>query len=696
MKRYLMTVAVGLGAAALAGPAWAQELTPQEELGEGKAVVRLNAAELIETKNTMEILTQADMERKTATNLFDALRGEPGITFQEAGMGRNNTRMIRIRGFNQSQIKIVLDDIPVSTNWRREYDLGRFSVWDLESVEISKGYSSTLLGGVSGMGGVVNMRSARPQKELEFKALYRNYFDREFGDEGREMGASVGTKQDQFFLKASAYKIKKDYLMLPDGVKDYSADKDGKQKDYHNDDTQINLMAGWTPTEDTELMVGYFKHDGEKGGFWGPTGTSKTYTIEWPDWNTERTYMTFSAKPTDKSYLKANAYYEEHQDTVKRYVNGAPPPPPPGNRSDYTWSKKFDDKTYGGRLEYGYAFNERHKLAVSATYRNEKHKENLSFSGDPYYDADVSTYDLGAEYTYKPIEPLSLVLGAAYREQKTDKVDYYDAGGTNRWYKINKKPTYDALDYQFGAFYDLTDQHEIHFTYARKTNIPPQRDLFSWNSSRWNNYGIWAADWLKPEKADHFELGYKGDINDWLELTGAFFYSRVHDLIGNRTLASGATVSANVGKVDYSGFEAGFKAISTDWLTLGGNVSHLITKPRSAISDKELIDMRPEWTAQLYAVITPVESLSIIPTLYASGSGSYYDDNFDETIIYSGYATMDLKALYDVTEWCALEVGVQNLFDANYRAGAPGQHQNSTSKYYQPGRTFFLGAQFNY
>ncbi|MDR1045486.1 MAG: TonB-dependent receptor [Candidatus Adiutrix sp.] len=698
MKRNLMVLAA---AVLLAPPASAWAQNAQNGSEEEAVTVNLEAAELVETKTTMEVLTQEDMARKTATNLWEALKGEPGLWLENSGgTNQRNEQFIGIRGLDQNRIKIVLDGLPVSTNWRGEYDLGRFSIWDIETVEISKGYSSTLIPGYRGLGGVINMRSARPTKELDFKAMYRHYFDRKFGDQGYEYGASVGTRQEKFFLKASYQAISQDYWMLPSGVTTPQSDRDGKLPDLYNEDSQINLMAGWTPTEDTELMVGYFKHEAEKGSYY----STANQTGYWPQWDTERLYSTFTAKPTDNSYLKANAYYEEHKDTVYRFINGVVPPwgPNPSPSSDYSWPKKFDDAAYGGQLEYGYTFNERHKAAVSLSYRKEEHDEKLAFDGSPWRKSEVSYYELGGEYTYKPIDPLSLVFGAAYREQHTDAVSTYIYSNANpggQWDHATKKPTYDAFDYQFGAFYDLTDEHEIHFTYAHKTSFAPQRTLYNWDNTL-SNAGLFPPTWIKPEEADHFEIGYKGDISGRLELSGAVFYTKVRNLIGTyNVMVNNApyATNGNVGRVDYSGVELGLKAVASEYLTFGGSVSHLLSKRKSVYSgDADMVSLRPEWTMYLYAEISPIEDLKIIPSLYASAKGVFIDrtDNYAQRVAYGGYSTVDLKALYNLTENFTLEVGAQNLFDKKY-TGTSTITGNSRETW-RPGRSFYAGLQISY
>ncbi len=159
--------------------------------------VQLDNVTVTDRFDTTTYLTQTDFERKTANTLWEAVRGVPGV-FQGESAGRGENT-ITIRGSSRYQIGMYVDDIPVATAYRNEWSADNALLFDLESVDIAKGFSSPLLGSNNGLAGTINLKTAKPVKELDFKAKYTNYFDSHANDQGRLMGLSLGTRQEKFF-----------------------------------------------------------------------------------------------------------------------------------------------------------------------------------------------------------------------------------------------------------------------------------------------------------------------------------------------------------------------------------------------------------------------------------------------------------------------------------------------------------------
>jgi len=702
MRKYLLLPCVAMALATLAAsPSSAQNAAQDTNSDNGPIVsVELGAAELIETKTTMSVITQEVMERKNADNLSQALRMEPGIQMTGNGVGFRGSSFVNIRGFDSGRIGMFLDGIPLANAWGREFDLARISTWDMDSIEISKGYSSVLIGGVNNLGGVIDIQTAKPENPFEFKAMYKNQFDRELDDMGREFGAAIGTRQDKFYFKTSYFHKKQDFFTPSAKSEPVPGDKKGGRRSRSDTkDQQVNLMAGWTPTEDVDIMIGYFWHDAEKNSSqsWSAPGSAESRKFYWPDWNTERVYLTANIAPTENSYFKGTIYYDKHKDTLWAWDAAG--------SLLYNFGSIYDDKGWGTHLEYGYTFNERHKLALAANYRADEH-ERESYSGTMIEDLEGYNYDFGAEYTYKPAEPLTLTAGLSYAKKVGRSFSYQSVNrsdgkpSSTPKAKARNKPEHDALNWQLGAFYNLTPEHEVHFTYARKTNLPSYQQMYDQvrvipkaGTSR-------LAVEIDPEVADHFEVGYKGDINSWLQLSANFFYSRVSDIIATNPdyLMNGDNPNfaryANVGNADFSGYELGLQAIASKWLTIGGNLSYLRTHRRSqstGVSDIDgdindwVID-KPKFMTNAYLVITPVEEWKIIPSLQAVDGR--YDADGDK--ILSGFARVDLKTTYDLTENITLQAGVENIGDVDYG------YSGTTSGGYiyienQPGRNYYLG-----
>lgn len=626
--------------------------------------VYLDTVELIEKKDTIERITQSDMERKNASNLWEALKGASGVNLQYTGSNRNNSHA-SIRGLSDTSICIYLDGIPVATTWRQENDYSRISTFDLESIEISKGYSSTLLG-TGGMADVINMRTAKPTRDFEVKAKYTNHFDRSVNDQGQGYGLSVGTKQELFYLKGSFYQEEQRYFKLPSGFES-TAYESGPRR-YNSDwrDRKYSFIAGVTPSEDVDIYMGYSNQDAKKG-FPANIYDGSRYA-RWPKWNSERVFLNADAKLTDKAYVKGGVYYDKHKDE-SRYSTLANP-----SVLDTSFSGIYDDYAYGGRLEGGYAFNDMHQLALSGAYRIDSHKrKNLEVAGmanpgKTVDDVKDNVIDLGMEYTLKPIDPLTFVFGVAYTDVKTKHV-HLDMTNKNL---VGSKPSYDAFNWQIGTFYDVTPDDEIFFTMAKKTRMPTMRERYS----NGRNVADPTNHTLKPEKAMHYELGYRGTFDNAYKLKTSVFYSDVKDLIDSD---SNRFYRNMKDKIEFYGAELSLEAMFNRYVTIGASVNYLDWKNKTGF---ERLTNRTHASGSFYGVVSPLDNLSFVGRV--DSSTHWWDSDTQDM---GGYADVSLKAVYDVNKNFTVEMGAENLLDKQY------QYDYG---YPVAGRSYFAGMTMNF
>ncbi|CAM3983858.1 TonB-dependent siderophore receptor [Bordetella tumulicola] len=116
-------------------------------------------AALIDTPQTVNIITRREMNERGVTSLAQAVRYTPGVFAQ---YGDNDVRYdwLTVRGFTPSR---YLDGLLLPFG-SRGYSQPRIDTYGLERVEILKGPSSGLYG-QSAPGGLVNMTSKRPTAE---------------------------------------------------------------------------------------------------------------------------------------------------------------------------------------------------------------------------------------------------------------------------------------------------------------------------------------------------------------------------------------------------------------------------------------------------------------------------------------------------------------------------------------------------
>jgi iron complex outermembrane receptor protein len=116
--------------------------------------------------------------------------------------------------------------------------------------------------------------------------------------------------------------------------------------------------------------------------------------------------------------------------------------------------------------------------------------------------------------------------------------------------------------------------------------------------------------------------------------------------------------------------------------------------------EKNLTDA-PKWQGSLYAVIRPIENLSVIPQLdFSSKFYNNSDPNPTSQLaggnpprttpispVSPGYVLANLKVSYELNEHLTFDVGVKNMFDQTYYY----------SWYYpEAGRSYYAGITTRY
>lgn len=152
-----MRLRVALAALLLASPALAEDPAPLEAQVQGPrradpgTVVTVVDAPRIERMGTPSVATA--LERLPAINGGSGMRGE---------------RIFTLRGFDQRQIAVFVDGIPVSVPFDGQIDLDKIPVDLVSRVAVVKGATS-LLYGPNGLGGAVSITTREPTPRLSLR-----------------------------------------------------------------------------------------------------------------------------------------------------------------------------------------------------------------------------------------------------------------------------------------------------------------------------------------------------------------------------------------------------------------------------------------------------------------------------------------------------------------------------------------------
>jgi outer membrane receptor for ferrienterochelin and colicins len=168
-----------------------------------------------------EVITRTQIEQLGVRDLGQLLQQHPGVemVYTNRGVG------IRLQGLDPEYVLVLIDGQRVAGRAGTITDVTRFSLRDLERVEIVKGPAAALYG-ADAVGGVINLITRRPQRELELSlramggGFQNGSRDVPLGSEA-DVRAHVGSKLGPFELRGGAgFRHRSPFDRNPDNVAD--------------------------------------------------------------------------------------------------------------------------------------------------------------------------------------------------------------------------------------------------------------------------------------------------------------------------------------------------------------------------------------------------------------------------------------------------------------------------------------------
>jgi iron complex outermembrane receptor protein len=642
--------------------------------------VTLEEIEVRAVKQTGDVITQEDMRRDGAKDLWEAVRYTPGVIL--SGGGQRNESNFTVRGFGVDSIPIIVDGIIVANPYRGTGDAARLLTEDMESIVVHKGYSSTLLG-ANTMGGAIVMRALKPKKALEASYKAQIEFDSIYKYSANAQTAKLGTRQRLFYLNGVFQYRDIDHFRLPDSFEPTGINPQGRGERLWSDsiDRKYTLTAGFTPIDELDVWLAYVSENADKGFSPPEVYLQRDYFIwEWPVWKRESTSLN-AAYDDGKLSFNALAYYDKYDNRMFEYYNWI----------SYVYgihrpASDYDEYTKGVRLSAGWEINSSNRVEGSFIFREEDHKGLTG--GVTGVHVNEETVSFGIEYQTATFDDFTFSAGLGYdmlspREFWGSNNDFAIWVGNNNF--VVRTEDMRLYTWQAGVFYDLTENHELHFTYARKNHFPSMSQRYSTRFGR-----TLPNPELGAEMANHFELGYKGNIGKALRVTAAVYYNASLDTIANVSLpnpdnpSAAADFSRNLDNTAFYGFEFTSAYYPNDLIGLGAVFSLNKYSIGHSESGVETLSYFPEVTANAYMEITPTDSVKIIPRAEYVGK-RWTDTAGDEEL--SDYLLINLKAVWEAGEHFTVSAGAENIFDRYYEI---------RKHFPMSGRTFFLSAEAKY
>ncbi len=613
------------------------------ELGEIVVTANIGVSNLATT--VTEVSTE-DIIKRGAQTAADALEMIPGVDVQQGG----KNAWVFLRGFDQEDIKVLIDGVPAYQNYDKVVDLSLIPVDSISKITVTKGASSVLYG-ANTFGGVINIITKKGSKEPEGELTVS------IGDKNDTRNAifNYGGSAGKFNYWLTASRRKSDGFELSDDFVPTSYEDGGTRdlSDYNM--TTISSKIGLEPNDETKLYISFDYHNNEKGI---PTSENRYWTYtKWDQWHLN---FVGEKKYSDMITSRARFYYVSHKDTIEDVWPGAYP----DDVSKWFETSSYDDNTKGAEVQTSFDFGTKLIVTLGLNYVNDNHKqqdyfdaevdpENIGFQPEQEYEAETYTVALEDQIRLMA-NKLSFVFGASY--------DYYKP---KKAYIAEDIPdSTDSFNPQAGIVYDVTDNSSLHGSVGKKIRFPRLKELYSTMAG--------GNPDLDPQKTTAYEIGADHYFTQSLKASAAYFYNDLTDLI-ERVGRGRDRHYANVGKATIEGIEFASDYVVTDNLRFGSSYTYL-----SAFDDTNKVRLldRPRHKIGFDARY----NYSILYTsLQASYNTGAYTENADEEIVGSpGYFLMNASVEIDLTSQMKEDIIIKdasifikgnNLFDKYYYEG---------------------------
>lgn len=327
-----------------------------------------------------------------------------------------------------------------------------------------------------------------------------------------------------------------------------------------------------------------------------------------------------------------------------------------------TGGSYYDAETTGGSIQLQSTRWQNQVIKLQYTLKDDLHRENNGVLEDKRLEDSIES--LAVEDNVTLSKRWLLALGISRDKLTPKNSDIYD--------RPNQQV---ANNYQAGLYFDLTDQHRLYASIARKSRLPTLKDRYSLRFATFV-----ANPDLRAEQATHYEFGYQASPWANTKLEAAIFYSDIDDLIQRvRNAQPGLDQMQNIDQVRHQGIELSAQGYVHDGFLLGGSYTYLERENRS--SNTRLTDT-PRNKANLWLQWQLLSKVQVFAFV------DYADNRWSSnTVQLDSFTTGNLKLSYQFMPQFILSAGVNNITDRNYQM---------SDGYPEAGREYFTNLRFEF
>lgn len=633
-------------------------------------------------------------------NVTEAVNLLPGVSISQ--FGARNEGTILVRGFNNLRTPVFYDGIPIYTPYDGNFDLSRFTTFDIESIAVDKGLVSVQYG-PNAMGGAVNIVSRKPVKSLEANGQTGTGFADGAGVNSYFSSFNIGTRQAKFYALGSASFLKAENFVLsrkfePTVLEDGEVlQEKGKRRNSEATDVKISAKAGYTPNTTDEYSLNFITQIAAKDISPKTSGQGNSNWRDYPTYNKTSLYAKTRTLLAPKTFLNATAYYDTYYNVMEQY-DGASRTTINKNSS---FSSVYDDYTLGAVVSASSEAIKNNAITFSINEKYDTHKEynreiaqndaiGQNFkAGEPVQVYRDNTVYAGLEDVITINSYLKGIAGASYSYRSNIKAQeygrHYQTGEQNVLYDF---PTGSdgAFDYKAGVIIAPRAGHTITASASRRSRFASQKERYS------ARFGTQVPNPdLKSEYAMIYDLTYSGKAGSKFTYELSGFINDIDDAIFSRTVGEQdngdpLTQNVNIGRAVFQGIEAAFGYQLFKDLAIGANYSYIDMQDKTGdTQQKEKFTQVPNHKFIAYARIGfPAIGSSLNVNMETYGKRYITSDGSRQA---PEFTLVNAKFSVSLTKNLALDLSVRNALDRNYYL---------SEGYYREGRAFITALSYTF
>jgi len=598
-------------------------------------------------------IDREDVAAPLSRSVADALAQDSDVSTFRNSRGEQG---FTLRGFDQRQLLVLLDGVPLYSAYDRTLDLGKIPLGPMAHITIAKGASSVAYG-PNGLGGAINITTRKPGTG----PLLEGEFASSPEDDAYRLRVGSDGRSKLLAYHVDVGGVIEDRYHLSDRFDPTRNEDGGRRENSDTEDFYVSGKATWEASAAHQFQTGalYLR------GHWGvppDVFTLNPHFWRWSLWENLNGHVGHAGR-YGAFWMEESLYINRNTTELDSFDDSSYST----QDTDKAFFSRYEDTTLGITLKPAYVFSQwpfpgQGLLArawVGARY--DRHRE------DPSADESVKTFSvytltLAPEVELEYSDRLSFIAGLQTDVEIPEDVEEFHPENTSH------------VGPMLQALYRPAETLFLKLQATRRARFPTLKERYSDTIG-----GRIANPDLKPEKA--WNVGLDGGYErGGVRIVAGLFYSYVTDLIEETVPIAGSRQIDNVGTARYAGAETQLEVALVKGLLARAEYAYLYWDLESP--EAESLAYRPAHKGSIGLSYAWRDRVSAFTRVRVVSSQDFQDQDTAWWGRLGPYASWDAHLSVRPVQNIELWLNVDNLLDANYQTsyGFP-----------DPGRTYWIG-----